>query len=782
MDGKTTALSILLSLLLVGGALTVFISDSAVDDEENTEADPADENNSPPTNTVPNLLLSEQFIVDWNGQNATIDGFVVDESVMTSYVLLMIFEEVGMTQVGQTFNTSTMADGSWQIDSGLSLPGSWIIQATASDDAGLTSAVSLSQLSIIAPVENDVIVNFLWQQPEENSTIGTLSGVAIHRFPATCSVEYHPLGQSPAGLIDADENTTTGEFSLQVNTSNHNNEGDIISSCGLFSTSTSTIRVNLPLPPEPEGDADQDGVLDDADLCDSTPAGEPVYGTGCSDSETDDDLDAVMNDKDICPDTPAGEAVDVNGCSASQRDSDNDGVNDALDLCANTPAGESADSEGCSPSQKDGDGDGVSDAVDQCPNTLAGVVVDAVGCDLSNWAEQDSFYCQDGQGPWVQDFNGNGNNYQANTNGVSSPNGGGSGPWFQCETSVTISGDDMLVASNGMPNHDFISAMGGAADEQSVSFTIPLNPTNDTTGGHDSTNCPASTGRWECAPALGSVAISTNGVPIFGPEEGPGGDAVALDFKYFVEDRQPIALGYCGGHNGPGGVHYHWDANCMYWEPSEGETMADYDWTKLDSTAHSPIIGWAYDGYPIYGMYTWDQNMDIVATTSSYGVERTQEGGDQGYNGIDDWNYVGGMGDLDECNGRWGPTPEYPEGTYYYVSTPLSGSTDLVTDTDGNDVAMIGFPYFLLCYHGVADVPAGGGGGGGPPGGGGGGGPPGGGGAALQPLYQHLPELLEQGIEENDFNEEQITGAIIEFSWLWLSLIAVIYAGYRRRK
>ena len=146
MDGKTTALSILLSLLLVGGALTVFISDSAVDDEENTETDPVDENNSQPINAVPNLLLSEQFIVDWNGQNATIDGFVVDESVMTSYVLLMIFEEVGMTQVGQTLTIRTMADGSWLVDSAFSLPGSWIFKPTASDDVGLTRAVSLSHL------------------------------------------------------------------------------------------------------------------------------------------------------------------------------------------------------------------------------------------------------------------------------------------------------------------------------------------------------------------------------------------------------------------------------------------------------------------------------------------------------------------------------------------------------------------------------------------------------------------------------------------------------------
>ena len=111
--------------------------------------------------------------------------------------------------------------------------------------------------------------------------------------------------------------------------------------------------------------------------------------------------------------------------------------------------------------------------------------------------------------------------------------------------------------------------------------------------------------------------------------------------------------------------------------------------------------------------------------TSSYAIERTQEGGDQGYNGIDDWNYVDGLGDLDECNGRFGPTPEYPEGIYHYVSTPLSGSPLLVTDQSNNQVAMIGFPYFLMCYHGIADVDGqqSGGGQGGPPGGGGGPGP-----------------------------------------------------------
>jgi len=34
-----------------------------------------------------------------------------------------------------------------------------------------------------------------------------------------------------------------------------------------------------------------------------------------------------------------------------------------------------------------------------------------------------------------------------------------------------------------------------------------------------------------------------------------------------------------------------------------------------------------------------------------------------------DWEYVAGSGDLDECNGRFGVTPEFPEGIYHYYAT-----------------------------------------------------------------------------------------------------------------
>ncbi|MBT5281564.1 MAG: YHYH protein, partial [Euryarchaeota archaeon] len=437
---------------------------------------------------------------------------------------------------------------------------------------------------------------------------------------------------------------------------------------------------------------------------------------------------------------------------------------------------EQTDSSGCSDSQKDADGDGVSDDLDLCPNTPIGDQVGPDGCTLPDWSPEDSWMCTDGQGPWVKDFNGDGNGYTANTNGVSSAGGGGSGPWFQCEVSVTVQNNEMIVDSNGIPNHDFLSTMGCCAPEMDYTSTFPLNPVNDTTGGHDTTNCPASAGRWECVPDRGTVAMSVNGAPIYGPEEGPGGDAVALHFEYFNEDRQPIVLGWCTGHSaGPNGYHYHYDANCVYWEPEAGETMEDYDLSKIKSDEHSPIIGWAFDGYPIYGMYGYNNDQtSLKPITSSYAIERTQEGGDQGYNGIDDWNYVEGAGDLDECNGRFGPTPEYPDGIYHYVSTPLSGSPTMVTDTNGATVGMIGFPYFLLCYHGVADVDSqdvggGQGGGGGPPGGGGG--PPGGG--AI--LYSFTPEI------DYVFDHYEIEEVLVDVSFSLLFL-ALIGAGLKRRK
>ncbi|MDC3290089.1 YHYH protein [bacterium] len=283
----------------------------------------------------------------------------------------------------------------------------------------------------------------------------------------------------------------------------------------------------------------------------------------------------------------------------------------------------------------------------------------------------------------------------------------------QCEVSITLNETHLIIATNGLPNHDFESTLacsqgGDCAVAQSYTWSIPRGPVNDTTGGHNSADCPETNGDYECAPARGAIALSINGVPIYGPEDGPGGDAVAAEHGAYNEDRQPIELGICHGHAAQGGTyHYHADGNCMHWHPEAGESIEnDYDESTIQAVAqntydgnHSKVIGVAYDGFPIYGFWGYDDNMNVVEMKSSYELKD----GQTGYNGIDDYQYTEGLGHLDVCNGHFGPTPDFPQGIYHYHTTMQNGDGEM------------GFPYFLICYHGEADMSsdAGGGQGGG---------------------------------------------------------------------
>ena len=275
----------------------------------------------------------------------------------------------------------------------------------------------------------------------------------------------------------------------------------------------------------------------------------------------------------------------------------------------------------------------------------------------------------------------------------------------ECSVSITMNETHITIVTNGLPDHDFESTLACSQGNdctraQNYEWTIPRSPVNDTMGGHDATNCPEANGDYECAAALGEVAIAINGVPFYGPEDGPGGDAVASQHGAYEEDRQPIVLGVCHAHNGQGGTfHYHADANCLHWHPEEGETMLDYDDSTPAAVAqntangsHSAVIGVSMDGYPIYGLWGYDDQMNIVEMKSSYKLKE----GETGYNGIDDYVYVQGLGHLDVCNGQFGPTPEFPDGIYHYHSTMMNGEGDM------------GFPYFLLCYHGETFLDEGG--------------------------------------------------------------------------
>lgn len=107
--------------------------------------------------------------------------------------------------------------------------------------------------------------------------------------------------------------------------------------------------------------------------------------------------------------------------------------------------------------------------------------------------------------------------------------------------------------------------------------------------------------------------------------------------------------------------------------------------------SHSPILGYAYDGNPIYGPYglsnPLDKNSSIQRMDSSYYLKSNRVGGpgtDLYPLGslIEDYQYLHRYGTLDENNGRFCITPEYPNGTYAYFTT-----------IDSNNIPV--FPYIL---------------------------------------------------------------------------------------
>lgn len=90
------------------------------------------------------------------------------------------------------------------------------------------------------------------------------------------------------------------------------------------------------------------------------------------------------------------------------------------------------------------------------------------------------------------------------------------------------------------------------------------------------------------------------------------------------------------------------------------------------------LVGWAADGFPIYGPWGYSEasnaNSGLKKLTSSYAIKAGQRpagspGGKYDGSFVQDYEYVEGAGDLDASNGRKGVTPEFPEGTYYYVLT-----------------------------------------------------------------------------------------------------------------
>lgn len=185
---------------------------------------------------------------------------------------------------------------------------------------------------------------------------------------------------------------------------------------------------------------------------------------------------------------------------------------------------------------------------------------------------------------------------------------------------------------------------------------------------------------------LGHIGVFTNGVSIFNVSDAQSYNNAGVWNRNAYYWEAP-SFDNCLGHpQQQGEYHHHVSPTCLY--------------NSNDSTHHSPLIGFAFDGYPVYGAYAYTNTNGtgaIKRMASSYTLSAaTTRSNGPAVSGqypagcfIEDYIYTQGAGDLDFRNGRFCVTPEYPNGTYAYFVT---------LDASHNPA----FPYtFFKSYYGV---------------------------------------------------------------------------------
>ena len=195
---------------------------------------------------------------------------------------------------------------------------------------------------------------------------------------------------------------------------------------------------------------------------------------------------------------------------------------------------------------------------------------------------------------------------------------------FDDSVSVSCDNSTALIRSDTYPDHELMTGIVGTNEQLAVpaiyAAPIVLNPTLGST--------PQSRDA-----ALG---VAVNGVPIY--DYTGGGEMSEADLYHHQTRHDTILtqqLDICGGHAGRGDdYHYHTSPTCMI--------------EQMENASDAAIIGWAFDGFPIYG----NNNPDGTAI---------------------------GQNDLDVCNGQ----PDAEFGYRYHTS---------------NDA-----PYIIQCLMG--DVP-----------------------------------------------------------------------------
>jgi hypothetical protein len=147
---------------------------------------------------------------------------------------------------------------------------------------------------------------------------------------------------------------------------------------------------------------------------------------------------------------------------------------------------------------------------------------------------------------------------------------------------VTVEFDatSMIIHTKGIPNHPTAKFPGNMQpsnpnfiQEQQTTYYLPLDPKVNPR------HIVTTTDNSNHALPMGPIGIAVNGVVFFNPF-----DANSTDASNMMDNC-------CGHPNFDGLYHYHKYPICV------NSPWAD------EGKDHSPLIGWAFDGFPVYGPY-----------------------------------------------------------------------------------------------------------------------------------------------------------------------------------
>lgn len=253
---------------------------------------------------------------------------------------------------------------------------------------------------------------------------------------------------------------------------------------------------------------------------------------------------------------------------------------------------------------------------------------------------------------------------------------------FSGSMDITVEGDSCLISANNIPNHDFndsTAAFATDVSEVATELSIPIEPSFAASA--TELTLPIDNAVFLNGVKLDLLAAACYNVG----DEKIGCDDIDQPWRFDpLSPNNNFGTDSHNAHTQPDGAyHYHGNPEALF---------------DQEPNSESPVVGFAADGFPIFGTFI-DDNGTIRAATSSYRLRsgsRPSSADDPGgtYDGTyrDDYEYVEGLGDLDECNGMM------RNGTYgYYVINE--------------------FPWVLNCYKGTPDSSFNKGGGGSEPGG-----------------------------------------------------------------